>query len=80
MKLCICRNISDKTFNQHLLDQAGTIACAEAALTQCSGDPTNCGKCLEMADEMVFSHNRRVETIRELQNTIPLPSEQRETV
>ena len=71
MKLCICRDISDKTFKAHLAEQAVAVTCAEKALNQCCGSPTNCGQCLEMADEIVFSHNLRVETIRTLQNNLP---------
>ena len=78
MKLCICRDVSDKTFKAHLAEDGGTIACAETALIQCCGSPTNCGQCLEMADEIVYSHNLRVETIRDLQNNIPAPAKTRE--
>jgi bacterioferritin-associated ferredoxin len=77
MKLCICRDVSDKEFKTHLAEQALPVTCAEKALNQCCGSPTNCGQCLEMADEIVFSHNLRVETIRSLQTA--LPSKARET-
>lgn len=70
MKLCICRNVSDKTLSQHLSGKVGVACCGECALSECSGEPTNCGKCLDMADLMVDAHNRRVQTVRGLADSI----------
>lgn len=81
MKLCICRDVSDKTFKKHLAEHGQEVACAETALNQCCGSPTNCGQCLEMADEMVFAHNKRVETVRVLSGALPAGADKpRETV
>lgn len=70
MKLCICRNVSDKEFKDHLAANGETVGCAETALAQCCGSPTSCGQCLEMADEIAYSHNIRVATIRGLQDAL----------
>ena len=72
MKLCICRNVSDKEFKDHLAAKGESVSCAETALAQCCGAPTNCGQCLEMADEIADGHNIRVATIRSLQDALPL--------
>lgn len=74
MKLCICRDVSDKTFKTHLTEKAEFVGCAETALSQCCGSPTNCGQCLDMADEIVDAHNRRVETVRTLEKSLPVPA------
>lgn len=66
MKLCICRNLSDKDFLQHLTSKVDGACCGECALTECCGEGTNCGKCLDMADLMVDAHNMRVEDVREM--------------
>jgi bacterioferritin-associated ferredoxin len=78
MKLCICRDVSDKTFKDHLATHGEAVSCAETALTQCCGSPTNCGQCLEMADEIAHAHNLRVATIRELQDALPFTTYTRE--
>lgn len=66
MKLCICRNVSDKDFLHHLTNKVDAACCGECALTECCGDKTNCGQCIDMADLMVDAHNRRVVTVRHL--------------
>lgn len=83
MKLCICRNISDQTFADHLAREGEAVHCAESALIRCCGAPTGCGQCLDMADEIADAHNRRVETVRGLRSALPVSApvaESRETV
>ena len=71
MKLCICRNLSDKDLLRHLTTKVDGACCGECAMTECSGEATCCGKCLDMADLMVDAHNRRVETVRGLAGALP---------
>ncbi|MCC6597934.1 MAG: hypothetical protein IT559_04015, partial [Alphaproteobacteria bacterium] len=78
MKLCICRDVSDTTFKNHLAELGQMVECAETALAGCCGSPTNCGQCLDMADEIADAHNLRVETIRSLKKTIDAPAKTRE--
>jgi bacterioferritin-associated ferredoxin len=81
MKLCICRNVSDQNFTEHLAREGDVVQCAESALARCCGEPTNCGQCLDMADAIADAHNRRMETVLTLRSALPAPvTRLRETV
>ncbi|HRQ60137.1 MAG TPA: hypothetical protein PLO23_01245 [Alphaproteobacteria bacterium] len=75
MIFCSCRNISDKTFVTHLRENfSGAVADPEVALESCTGCPKNCGKCYAIAEELVRDHNKRVATVRELSDSLPVLS------
>lgn len=73
MIFCSCRAISDKEFVNHLRENfSGAVHDPEAALESCAGCPKNCGKCYDIASDLVREHNQRVETVRELSQSLPV--------
>ncbi len=76
MYVCICNQITDKEIKQHLNERAGqTVDANESGVEEfyqcCSGgEPSNCGRCLDMVEDFMLQHNKSAQTVREMSDKV----------